>query len=149
MQVNAGQPVPCELQARLRGFAETGPRRGGVRKRLRKKLRLQEFVQLAFTARYRVKPGLSFAALDSLMDRFILEAIEKNDLHCGGGGGPAEWDFIVCANGRRSSSEADCQQVRTWLEAQGEVSSVFVGKRHDAWHGHDDAFEEPHIGHAS
>ncbi len=104
-----------------------------VRKRLRKKLRLREFVQLAFTARYQVKAGLLPAALDSLLDRFILEAIEANGLHCGGGGGPAAWDFMVCANGRRSSSEADCQQVRTWLEAQEEVSSGFVGNLQDAW----------------
>jgi len=93
-----------------------------MRKRLRKKLRVGEFIELGFTARYQVKAGLSSAALDSLLDRFILEAIEANDLHCGGGGGPVEWDFLVCANGRRSATETDCESVRIWLEEQPCVS---------------------------
>ena len=58
-----------------------------MRKRLRKKLRLREFTQLCFTASYRVKSSFSTDSLDSLLDRFILEAIESNDLSCGGGGG--------------------------------------------------------------
>ena len=114
-----------------------------MRKRLRKKLRLREFIQLAFSARYQVKPGLSPAAIDSLLDRFILEAIEANDLHCAGGAGPVEWDFLVCANGRRSASEVDCQRVRTWLEGQGEVTVVFVGDLQDAWHFDANGDEKP------
>lgn len=120
-----------------------------MRKRLRKKLRVREFTELGFTARYQVKVGLSSAALDSLLDRFILEAIEANDLYCGGGGGPAEWDFLVCANGRRSATDADRQSVRMWLEQQPDVSLVFVGQLQDAWHGDDDAFEKPHAEHAA
>ena len=114
-----------------------------MRKRLRKKLRLLEFVELAFTAKYQVKPGLSPAAMDSLMDRFIIEAIEANDLHCGGGAGPVAWDFLVCANGRRSASEADCERVRTWLEGQEEVTAVFVGDLQDAWHVDEDEGDRP------
>jgi hypothetical protein len=86
--------------------------RCAMRKRLRKKLRLREFIQLAFLAKAQVNPGLPEAARESLLDRFIVEAIESNDLSCGGGCGPLEWDLIVCANGRRSSSEADRERVR-------------------------------------
>ena len=93
-----------------------------MRKRLRKKLRVGEFVQLGFTARYQVESGLSSAALDSLLDSFILEAIEASDLYCGGGGGPEEWDFLICANGRRSATDVDRQSVRTWLEQQPSIS---------------------------
>ncbi len=120
-----------------------------MRKRLRNKLRLREFIELAFTARYQVKPGLSPAALESLLDRFILEAIEANDLHCGGGGGPVAWDFLVCANGRRSASEADCQRVRIWLEGQRDITSLFVGDLQDAWHFDDGEGEKPHAKHAA
>jgi uncharacterized protein YggL (DUF469 family) len=120
-----------------------------MRKRLRKKLRVGEFIELGFTARYRVKNGLSLAALDSLLDRFILEAIEANDLYCGGGGGPAGWDFLVCANGRKSATDADRQRVRRWLEEQPDISVVFVGRLLDAWHGDDDALETSHAEHAA
>jgi uncharacterized protein len=120
-----------------------------MRKRLRKKLRVGEFLELGFTARYQVRAGLAPAALDSLLDRFILEAIEANDLHCGGGGGPAEWDFLVCANGRRSATDADRQGVRTWLEEQPDISVVFVGQLQGAWHGDDDAFETSNGEHAA
>ena len=120
-----------------------------MRKRLRKKLHLREFTQLAFLAKARVNPSLSEAAHDALLDRFILEAIERNDLHCGGGSGPEEWDLIVCANGRRSSSEADRQRVRAWLEGQGDLSSIFIGPLADAWNGEHAAFEEPHGKHAA
>jgi uncharacterized protein len=114
-----------------------------MRKRLRKKLRLREFVELAFTAKYQVKPGLSPDALESLLDRFILEAIEANDLHCAGGAGPLEWDFLVCANGRRSATDADCERVRTWLEGQADITAVFVGDLQDAWHVDEDECEMP------
>ena len=120
-----------------------------MRKRLRKKLRLQEFIQLAFLAKARVNPCLSEVAREALLDRFILEAIEGTDLSCGGGCGPAEWDLIVCANGRRSASEEDRQRVRTWLEGQPDLSSVFIGPLADAWHGDEAAFEEPNGKHAA
>ena len=109
-----------------------------MRKRLRKKLRLREFTQLCFTASYRVKSSFSTDSLDSLLDRFILEAIESNDLSCGGGGGPTDWEFIVCPCGRRSASEGDLQRVRFWLESQEEIDSAFVGHLQDAWNGSDD-----------
>lgn len=115
-----------------------------MRKRLRKKLRRQEFIQLAFLAKAQVNPGLPEMAREALLDRFILEAIEGNDLSCGGGCGPSEWDLVVCANGRRSASEDDRQRARTWLEGQADLSSVFIGPLADAWHGDEEAFEEPH-----
>ena len=120
-----------------------------MRRRLRKKLRLQEFIQLAFLAKAKVNPGLPEKAREALLDRFILEAIEGNDLSCGGGCGPWEWDLVVCANGRRSASEDDRQRVRTWLKGQADLSSVFIGSLSDAWHGDEEAFEEPHGNHAA
>ena len=82
-----------------------------MRKRLRKKRRLQEFTQLAFLAKAQVNQGLPEMAREALLDRFLLEAIEGNDLSCGGGCGPWEWDLVVCANGRRSASENDRERV--------------------------------------
>lgn len=115
-----------------------------MRKRLRKKRRLQEFTQLAFLAKAQVNQSLPEMAREALLDRFLLEAIEGNDLSCGGGCGPWEWDLVVCANGRRSASENDRQRVGTWLRSQAHLSSVFIGPLADAWHGDEEAFEEPH-----
>jgi uncharacterized protein YggL (DUF469 family) len=110
---------------------------------LRKKLRLAEFKQMGFTVLYQLKPDLAEPALADLLDRFILDAIEANDLHCGGGGSPEGWDFIVCANGRRSSTEADRERVREWLEGRPEVRSVVIGPLWDMWHGEDGAQDPP------
>jgi uncharacterized protein len=120
-----------------------------MRRRLRKKLRLAEFKQMGFEVKYRPQAGLAASALEALLDRFILQAIEANDLSCGGGGGPEEWDFIVCANGRRSSTDADRQRVREWLERQPEVISVVVGHLQDVWHGDHGAEREPLGEHAA
>lgn len=102
---------------------------------MRKKLHKGEFTQYGFTVEYQVRAGLDADASDALLDRFILEAVEANDLHCGGGGGPAAWDFFVCANGRRSASEADRQAIEQWLQRQKEVTLGRVGALEDAWFG--------------
>jgi uncharacterized protein YggL (DUF469 family) len=108
-----------------------------VRRRLRKKLRRQEFTELGFAVQYRVQADLAPAAIDDLLDRFILEAIEANDLSCGGGGGPAEWDFFVCANGRRTATDFHRGRVDEWLRGQREVTARLIIGLQDAWNGSD------------
>lgn len=121
-----------------------------MRKRLRKKLRLAEFTQMGFTVKYEPAPGLAESAREALLDRFLLQAIEANDLHCGGGGGlEGWWDFFVCANGRRSATDADRQRVRDWLDSQPDVANILVGQLQDAWHGDGDEHEEPLGEHAA
>jgi uncharacterized protein YggL (DUF469 family) len=120
-----------------------------MRRRLRKKLRLAEFKQMAFEVRYRLKPGLTASEREALLDRFVLRAIEAKDLSCGGGGGPEGWEFFVCANGRRSSTDADRERVRDWLERQPDIRQVVVGRLQDAWHGDQEAEREPLGKHAA
>src|SRR5687767_2852535 len=102
-----------------------------MRRRLRKKLRLGEFIQLGFTVKYRPKLGLAPDAIEALLDRFIRQAIEASDLHCGGGGGPDSWDFFVCANGRRSATDTDRMGVQDWLKSQADVTDVVVAPLQD------------------
>ena len=120
-----------------------------MRRRLRKKLRLAEFKQMGFTVRYQLNPCLAEPAREALLDRFILQAVEANDLYCGGGGGPEGWDFFVCANGRRSSTDADRQRVREWLASEPEVTNILVGQLWDAWHGDDEVLQDPPGRHAA
>jgi uncharacterized protein len=120
-----------------------------MRRRLRKKLRLGEFTQMGFGIKYQPKPGLADTARDALLDRFLLQAIEAHDLHCGGGGGPEEWDFFVCPNGRRTATDADRQSVRAWLESHPDVTNVRVGRLENAWHGDGEEAQEPLGEHAA
>jgi uncharacterized protein YggL (DUF469 family) len=109
-----------------------------VRRRLRKKLRWAEFTEYGFAVQYRVRTGLTRAAVDDLLDRFILEAIEANELSCGGGGGPSEWDFFVCANGRRSATDVHRRRVDEWLRGQKDIAVRRISALHDAWNGPDE-----------
>ena len=109
-----------------------------MRRRLRKKLRRAEFTEYGFVVQYRAHTGHTRAVIDDLLDRFILEAIEANDLNCGGGGGPSEWDFFVCANGRRSATDVHRRRVDEWLRDQMEVAERRISALHDAWNGPDE-----------
>ncbi len=120
-----------------------------MRRRLRKKLRLAEFAQMGFTVKYQPEPVLAASVLEAFLDRFILQAIEANDLHCGGGGGPEEWDFFVCPNGRRSATDVDRQRVRAWLESEPGVRNLRVGPLQDAWHRDGEEAQRPLGEHAA
>ena len=76
-----------------------------MRKRLRKKLRHAEFTELVFGLRYTLVAGLTAAAADDFLDRFLLQAVEANDLRCGGGGQGVAWDFGVYADSSGCRSE--------------------------------------------
>ena len=120
-----------------------------MRRRLRKKRRLAEFTQLGFNLRYSVRENLSSEALDDLLDRFILEAIEANGLFCGGGGGPKEWHFFAYPQGRRSATEADARHVGEWLSGQEAISAFSLGSFEDLWNGAEDAPEVASEQHAA
>ena len=112
-------------------------------------MRRGEFTQLGFTVRCSLQLGVDSRDFDELLDRFILDAVEANDLYCGGGGDPTGLRFFVYGNGRRSATEADREHVEDWLKAQSAVTSVCVGTLEDAWHGDDEVLEEPHGEHAA
>jgi uncharacterized protein len=110
-----------------------------MRKRPRKKLRRAEFTELVFGLRYTLVAGLTAAAADDFLDRFLLEAVEANDLRCGGGGQGVAWDFVVTLAGRGSPSEAQRVSLAGWLGAQPEVLSYTLGEFFDGWHGPEEA----------
>jgi len=83
--------------------------------------------------------GLSVTAIDDFLDRFLLGAVEANNLRCGGGGQGAAWDFVVTLAGRGSPSEGQRVSVANWLAAQPEVLSYTLGEFFDGWHGPEDA----------
>ncbi len=108
-----------------------------MRKRLRKKLRRAEFTEYAFDVQYSLNAGMSAVAADDFLERFVEQAIEAQNLSCGGGGRDLTWDFLVTKTGRGSPTEKDRTAVQAWLAAQPEVRSYAVGQFVDAWHGSD------------
>jgi uncharacterized protein YggL (DUF469 family) len=117
-----------------------------MRKRLRKKLRRAEFTEHGFGVRYTLVAGLSVTIVDDFLDRFLIDAVEANNLRCGGGGQGVAWDFLVTLAGRGSPTEAQRVTLGNWLAAQPEVLSYSLGEFFDAWHGPEDApFSAPAI----
>ena len=98
-------------------------------RRLRKKLHVGEFRQFGFDVSFRLPENLSQCDLASFWDRFILEAIEANDLAFGGG-----TSGFVTGWGRATATNDHRQLVVSWLAAQPTVSGVVAGELIDAWH---------------
>ena len=106
-----------------------------MKKRLRKKLHKAEFKELGFE--------LQFDLPDSAMDqndyldfclRFLKEAIEENDLLCGGGIGVGGRLMIV-RRSRGSVTEEQRSLVVNWLKNHPLVQNIRVSDFRDAWYG--------------
>jgi hypothetical protein len=110
-------------------------------RRLRKKLHLGEFQQLGFEVSITLKPDLGIDALDRLLDEFILDVIEKNELAFGGG---TDGGFITIWK-RGSASEAHRAAVENWLSNRPEVVSVTLGPLVDAWYPEAEPHSNPTI----
>jgi len=104
-----------------------------MRKRLRKKLRRGEFQELGFELRFRLDPTLGEEEVDRFTDSFLLQAIEANDLMCGGKCGP-EWDVFVTRARRGSLTGEQVTAVSAWLEEHASVRDVHLGELRDAWY---------------
>jgi uncharacterized protein YggL (DUF469 family) len=112
-----------------------------MKKRLRKKKRIGEFKEFGFKAGFRFSNHITKKARNNLLNRFIEEAIEKNGLQFGGGGGGSEWDGFVAINKSRGSTlETHRQAVENWFIHEAEIQEYYVTTMIDAWYGHlDDA----------
>ena len=99
-------------------------------KRLRKKLRLEEFKEDGFAIGFRLSSNLSPKTKDEFWSSF-LQFIESRRLAFGGGE-----EGYVTKFARGSATEDDRDAVRGWLEARPEVEHLVVGPLEDAWYGH-------------
>jgi uncharacterized protein len=107
-----------------------------MRKRLRKKKHLREFVVYGFEIAFDMSGSLTTGERKDLLDRFILEAIEQNGLLFGGGGPESSWSgFAVRAPDRDSATDQDRQAVERWLQGASGITRVEVGPLRDAFYG--------------
>lgn len=100
-------------------------------KRLRKKLRIEEFKEYGFAVSFRLSESLSPKAADDFWSAFLVELIERRGLAFGGGE-----EGYVTKFGRGSATEEDREAALKWLNERSGVERVAVGALEDAWYGH-------------
>jgi uncharacterized protein YggL (DUF469 family) len=104
-------------------------------RRQRKKMHLGEFQELGFMVDAKLAGGQDAAQRDSLLYRFLLEAVEANGLAFGGGMNSDFSGFVVSGKAYGKVEESHRELVRAWLESQGVLQQVQVGELRDAWYG--------------
>ncbi|BDM65288.1 hypothetical protein NFHSH190041_27400 [Shewanella sp. NFH-SH190041] len=102
-------------------------------RRLRKKLRVDEFQELGFDINWTFNADVSEAQIDSLVDKFIDEVIEVRGLGFHGGG-HREWEGIIATQKLGKCSDADRAAVQAFWQEQG-ASDVAVSELYDIWWG--------------
>jgi uncharacterized protein YggL (DUF469 family) len=105
---------------------------GGMRRRLRKKMRLGEFTELGFAVVADLKAGLSAAEINAFVDRWI-DAVEAHGLAFGGGCGAGDkLEGFVTLMARGSPSERERQALIAFLDGEAVVIGHDVGELRDA-----------------
>lgn len=100
-------------------------------RRLRKKLRVDEFQELGFDVSWRFADSVSEEQIDPLVDRFIDEVIEPRGLGFHGGG-HREWEGIIATQRIGKCTEDDRSVVKAFWEAQP-ISELEVTELYDIW----------------
>jgi uncharacterized protein YggL (DUF469 family) len=102
-------------------------------RRLRKKLRIDEFQELGFTVNFSFSEGTALEAIDETVDSFIREVIEPNGLAFDGSG-YLNWEGIICLQKIGKCTEQHREITANWLKEKGLVN-VEVSELFDVWWG--------------
>ncbi|WP_163933423.1 50S ribosome-binding protein YggL [Paraferrimonas sp. SM1919] len=100
-------------------------------RRLRKKLRVDEFQELAFDVSWLFNDEVTEEQIDAIVDEFIATIIEPNDLgfHAGG---HKDWEGIVATQRIGQCTNDQRQQVEAFWQAKP-VTNVVVSELYDLW----------------
>lgn len=102
-------------------------------RRLRKKLRIDEFQEMGFDVSFNFPVGTAEQTIDALVDAFIDEVIEPRALAFAGSGHLA-WEGMVCTQKLGKCSQDDRAAVQGWLTSKG-MEAVVVTELFDIWYG--------------
>jgi uncharacterized protein YggL (DUF469 family) len=105
-----------------------------VKRRLRKKKKLGEFVEWGVEVQARITPqAMIDKGIDSIMDEFV-DFIEEQNMFCGGSISPnGEFDFIV-ELGREDGKLLSRQECLShWLKSNPDLHKVSIGACIDLW----------------
>ncbi len=100
-------------------------------RRLRKKLHLDEFQELGFSVSWSFPAGTSTDDIDTLLDRFIEEAIEPHGLAYDGSG-YLQWEGLICLQKQGKCTEQHRQLVQCWLESN-HLQEIKLTDLFDVW----------------
>ncbi|SEK71166.1 hypothetical protein SAMN05216262_102173 [Colwellia chukchiensis] len=100
-------------------------------KRLRKKLRVDEYQELGFDIAWQLDENLAGDAIDDFLNNFFEQVIEPNGLGFGGEGDTL-WHGLVCTQKIGKCTEEDRKLVEKWLTDNG-AKAVDVGPLYDVW----------------
>ncbi|MBW8184417.1 YggL family protein [Shewanella nanhaiensis] len=102
-------------------------------RRLRKKLRVDEFQEFGFDINWTFNDSVSEEQIDNLVDQFIDEVIEPRKLGFHGGG-HKEWEGIIATQELGKCTEEDRAAVSDFWKGK-EVSDLVVSELYDIWWG--------------
>ncbi len=100
-------------------------------RRLRKKLRVDEFQEFGFDVNWTFDESVSEQQIDMIVDQFIDQVIEpaKLGFH---GGGHKQWEGIIATQSIGKCSEDDRTAVTAFWKVQA-VSDLVVSDLYDIW----------------
>lgn len=120
-----------------------------MKRRLRKKLRLGEFVELGFGVKIVWQPDMDPEYVERITWDFVTKCIEPLGLFCGGGGGAKGCVYFITRR-RSSCTDMDQEHVFEWLarHIDDQAKKVLISRLVDAWHctdaQYDALFERAH-----
>lgn len=100
-------------------------------RRIRKKMRVDEFQELGFDVAWKLKDGISGDELDAFIDKFFAESIQPKGLGFGGEGDTL-WHGLICTQKLGSCTDEHRTAVEKWLTDNG-ATSVAVSELYDVW----------------
>jgi len=102
-------------------------------RRLRKKLRLDEFQELGFYMSWSFAEGTTEDTIDAVLDGLIADVIDPNHLAFAADGN-LQWEAMVCTEKLGKCTEEQRLQVQAWLETK-DLIDLQVTQLVDIWYG--------------
>ncbi|MBB1364369.1 MULTISPECIES: YggL family protein [unclassified Shewanella] len=102
-------------------------------RRLRKKLRVDEFQELGFEINWTFDESVSEEDIDNLVDQFLVEVIEPRQLGFHGGG-HKQWEGIIATQAIGKCTDEDTAAVNAFWKDKP-VSNLEVSDLYDIWWG--------------
>ena len=100
-------------------------------RRLRKKLRVDEFQELGFDVAWKLADDATNESVDAFIDNFFAQVIEPNELGFGGEGDTL-WHGLICTQKIGKCTEEHRTSVEAWLKDNG-ATAVSVSALYDLW----------------
>ncbi|MGJ7133847.1 YggL family protein [Morganella morganii] len=100
-------------------------------RRLRKKMRIDEFRELGFSFKWDFPEGTDVDTIDRTVDQLVEEVIEPNGLALDASG-YLSWEAMVCLQKIGECTDEHRKLVGDWLKAKG-IQNIQMSELFDIW----------------